>query len=363
MQCQHTNRSFYLEVRNEMDTKNMRNTLKPYNTFGLDVSVNKLVTAHSPEELLKAWQNANGTALILGEGSNILFLEDFKGTVILNRIMGLQVEDQKDAWLLHVSAGENWHNLVEYTLEHNMPGLENLAMIPGCAGSAPIQNIGAYGVEFKQVCQYVDCIELETGKAIRLNNEECQFGYRDSIFKHEYKNVYAITGIGLLLPKKWTPILFYGDLASIPTESITPKKVFDLICHMRLTKLPDPKVVGNAGSFFKNPIISQEAGESFLAEHPTAPKYKQGDGSVKLAAGWLIDQCGLKGYTIGGASVHDKQALVIVNQGNATSDNVVDVARFVRNTVGEKFHIWLEPEVRFIGQYGEVDALEILEQN
>ncbi|KAJ2938857.1 hypothetical protein O0L34_g18486 [Tuta absoluta] len=339
----------------------MRNTLQPYNTFGLNLYASKIVTANTPEELLQAWQNAEGTALILGEGSNILLLEDFKGTVILNRIMYLQVEDQKDAWLLHVGAGENWHKLVEYTLDHNMPGLENLALILGCAGSAPIQNIGAYGVEFKQVCQYVDCIELESGKDIRLDNEECQFEYRDSIFKHEYKNAYAITGIGLLLPKKWTPILSYGDLNSLPTKSVTPKEVFETVCNMRRAKLPDPKVLGNAGSFFKNPVISPEKAETFLNNHPTAPSYRQKDGSTKLAAGWLIDQCGLKGNAIGSASVHDKQALVIVNKGNATSDNVVDVARFVRNTVGEKFDIWLEPEVRFIGRYGEVDALEILQ--
>ena len=194
-----------------------------------------------------------------------------------------------------------------------MPGLENLALIPGCAGSSPIQNIGAYGVELQRVCEYVDCIELETGRKQRLSAAECRFGYRDSIFKHEYQDRYAIVAIGLSLAKTWQPVLSYGDLTRLDPQTVTPQQVFDAVCHMRMTKLPDPKINGNAGSFFKNPIVSAQVAEALLAQFPHAPHYPQANGSVKLAAGWLIDQCELKGQRIGGAAVHRQQALVLIN--------------------------------------------------
>lgn len=341
----------------------MNLSLKPWNTFAIERKAARIICAESASQLLSAWQQANTEnlpVLILGEGSNVLFLEDYSGVVLINRIRGIQVEEQSDAWHLHVGAGENWHSLVKFTLENDMPGLENLALIPGCAGSSPIQNIGAYGVELQRVCEYVDCIELATGAAKRLSAKECQFGYRDSIFKHEYQDRYVIVAIGLKLMKEWDPVLTYGDLARLDPQTVTPKQVFEAVCHMRMTKLPDPKVNGNAGSFFKNPVVSSQTAEKLLSEFPAAPHYPQADGRVKLAAGWLIDQCQLKGKSMGGAMVHRQQALVLINENNATSEDVVALAHYVRQQVGSKFDVWLEPEVRFIGQRGEVNAVEVI---
>lgn len=341
----------------------MNHSLKPWNTFGIQRNASHIVRADSAQQLLDAWTSATASqqpVLILGEGSNVLFLEDFAGTVIVNRIMGIDIHESDESWNLHVGAGENWHHLVQFTLEKGMAGLENLALIPGCAGSSPIQNIGAYGIELKHVCEYVDCIELETGKASRLTAEECRFGYRDSIFKHEYQDRFAIVAVGLRLAKRWQPILTYGDLTRLDPETVTPVQVFDAVCHMRMTKLPDPKVNGNAGSFFKNPVISRETADILLNAWPNAPHYPQENGTVKLAAGWLIDQCQLKGAVKGGAAVHRQQALVLINENAATSDDVVQLAHYVRQRVGEKFNVWLEPEVRFIGRTGEVSAVETI---
>lgn len=341
----------------------MNHSLKAWNTFGIEQRANEIVCVENEQQLLNAWQSANALrqpVLILGEGSNVLFLDTFCGTVIINRIKGIEVTEQSDAWHLHVGAGENWHQLVQHTLQNDMPGLENLALIPGCVGSSPIQNIGAYGVELQRVCDYVDCVELATGKAQRLSAAECQFGYRDSIFKHDYQDRFAIVAVGLRLMKEWQPVLTYGDLTRLDPATVTPRQVFDSVCHMRMTKLPDPKVNGNAGSFFKNPVVTADVAQALLSQFPNAPHYPQADGAVKLAAGWLIDQCQLKGTEIGGAAVHRQQALVLINANNVTSDDVVQLAHLVRTKVGKKFNVWLEPEVRFIGQTGEVNAVEII---
>lgn len=341
----------------------MNHSLKPWNTFGIDRNAKNIVCAENEQQLLSAWQHATAEkqpVLILGEGSNVLFLGDYAGTVIINRIKGIEVTESSEAWHVCVGAGENWHELVRFTLDNGMPGLENLALIPGCAGSSPIQNIGAYGIELQQVCEFVDCIELATGKRQRLSAQECRFGYRDSIFKHEYQNRFAIVAVGLRLAKTWSPILTYGDLTRLNPLTVTPREVFDSVCHMRMTKLPDPRVNGNAGSFFKNPVVSREHAETLLALFPHAPHYPQRDGSIKLAAGWLIDQCRLKGYILGGAAVHQQQALVLINQNNASSEDIVALAHHVRMQVGEKFNVWLEPEVRFMGPTGEVNAVEVI---
>lgn len=341
----------------------MNHSLKPWNTFGIDRRAKNIVRAENKQQLLDAWQGAvseGQPVLILGEGSNVLFLDDYAGTVILNRIMGIDITEKDDAWHLHVGAGENWHELVQFTLDKGITGLENLALIPGCVGSSPIQNIGAYGVELQQVCDYVDCIELESGKEKRLSAQACCFGYRDSIFKHEYQDRYAIVGVGLRLTKSWQPVLTYGDLTRLDPATATSHDIFTSVCHMRMTKLPDPKVNGNAGSFFKNPVVSAEQAQALLALFPSAPHYPQADGSVKLAAGWLIDRCQLKGMAVGGAAVHRQQALVLVNIDNAVSDDVVQLAHYVRQQVGAKFDVWLEPEVRFIGARGEVNAVETI---
>jgi len=341
----------------------MSTSLKPFNTFGIQANASRIVIAQTVQQLNEAWNEAvllQKPVLILGEGSNVLFLEDFIGTVIVTRIAGIEVTEKDDAWYLHVGAGENWHHLVEYTLQQGMPGLENLALIPGCVGSSPIQNIGAYGIELKNVCAYVDCVDLRSGELHRLDNKQCQFGYRDSIFKHDYQNNYAITAVGLRLTKLWQPVLTYGDLTRFDPATVTPQEVFDAVCHMRTTKLPDPRVNGNAGSFFKNPVITAEQAAKLLSEFSNMPHYSQADGSIKLAAGWLIDRCELKGYQLGGAAVHRQQALVLINEANATSQDIVKLAHYIRQRVGEKFNVWLEPEVRFIGAKGEVSAVETI---
>ena len=246
--------------------------------------------------------------------------------------------------------GENWHQLVEWSLSQGIDGLENLALIPGCAGSAPIQNIGAYGVEFKDVCDYVDVLNLNTGEQFRLQANECEFGYRESIFKHRYAQGYVITAVGLKLAKNWQPILKYGSLVNFDPQTVTAKQVFDEVCHIRRSKLPDPKEFGNAGSFFKNPVVSAEQFAKIQKQVENLPHFPQLDGSVKLAAGWLIDQCHLKGFQIGGAAVHQQQALVLINKGNATGQDVVKLAHHIRQTVADKFGVYLQPEVRFMAQ-------------
>jgi len=338
-------------------------SLKPFNTFNLDVHARHIVVAETPVELIDAWQTSQQPpqpVLLLGEGSNILFLEDFQGTVIVNRLKGIKVEESGSAWHLHIGAGENWHKLVQYTLTNGFFGLENLALIPGCVGSAPIQNIGAYGVELKNVCEYVDVLALATGEVRRLSAEECQFGYRDSIFKHQYQSGYAIVAVGLILKKHWVPITIYGDLSKLDVATVTPQQIFDAVCHMRSSKLPNPDVTGNAGSFFKNPLVDAGQARSLEKNYPDIPLYLQADGKVKLAAAWLIDCCDLKGFSVGGAAVHRQQALVLINQEQATSSDIVALAHEVRQRVGRKFDVWLEPEVRFIGACGEKDAVGVI---
>lgn len=338
-------------------------SLQAFNTFGLRVKAHQIETANNKDELCTYWQNAHEKrlpTLILGGGSNVLFTEDFNGIVIRNCIAGIEITEDEQYWSVHVGAGECWHALIEYLLEKNIYGLENLALIPGNVGSAPIQNIGAYGKELKDVCAYVDIVELSTGNINRLTNEECEFGYRDSIFKHHYQQGFAIIAVGLLLSKKWEPILTYGDLSKLSLETVTPKDVFESVCLMRTSKLPDPKITGNAGSFFKNPIVDIRIAQQLKTEYPFCPQYVQRDG-VKIAAGWLIDQCGLKGHQIGGAAVHTKQALVLINkEGTATGEDIVNLAAYIRQKVSERFGVKLEPEVRFIGQYGEINAVDAI---
>ncbi|AUX95120.1 UDP-N-acetylmuramate dehydrogenase [Mixta gaviniae] len=338
-------------------------SLKTLHTFAIDTAAHKVVIAESPQQIVAAWQECqqrNLPFLLLGEGSNVLFLEAYNGIVVINRIKGITVSEDDHVWRLRVGAGENWHALVTFTLQQGIGGLENLALIPGCVGSAPIQNIGAYGVEMKDVCEWVDVLDLNSGNVTRLTAAQCQFGYRDSIFKHQLQHGHAIVAVGFILPKQWQPVMSYGDLTRLDPATVTPQQIFDAVCHMRRSKLPDPALTGNAGSFFKNPVVSAEQAASLLAAFPQAPHYPQSSGEVKLAAGWLIDQCQLKGYRIGGAAVHQQQALVLINLEQATAEDVVALAHAIRQRVGEKFNVWLEPEVRFIGAEGEEDAVEVI---
>lgn len=330
------------------------------NTFGIDVHAQCLVAVHTELELVTLWKRAfaqHQPVLVLGSGSNVLFLENFAGTVLLNRICGITIAEDTDAWQLHIGAGEVWHDLVNFCLDRQMPGLENLALIPGCVGSAPVQNIGAYGVELQQFCEYVDVIELKTGVKFRLNAIQCKFGFRESIFKHELREYHAIVAVGLRLKKAWQPTLNYGDLKYLDAQRITSRQIYDAVCAIRRSKLPNPAVLGNAGSFFKNPIISAAEADHLLRRYPNASHYQQSDGRIKVAAGWLIEQCGLKGYKLGNAAVYDHHALVLINSGNASDREIAALANHIRQQVANRFKIWLEPEVRFIANGGEVDVI------
>lgn len=304
--------------------------------------------------------------LVIGGGSNVLFVEQYIGPVILNDIKGVILCERADAWHLHVGSGESWHDFVTYTIREGMYGLENLALIPGTVGAAPIQNIGAYGVELKEFCEYVEVLDTEALILTRYTREECQFGYRDSIFKRAASKKLIITGVGFCLPKNWRPVLTYGELSKLEPRKVTAEQIYDLVIKTRKEKLPDPSVVGNAGSFFKNPIVPKAVLVSLLEKHPNLPHYPineaNQEGFVKLAAGWLIDQCGLKGTEFQGAQVHENQALVLINAGNATGKDVAYLAKKIQNSVKERFNIKLEPEVRFIGRNGEVNALKYLDK-
>ena len=338
-------------------------SLAPFHTFHLDVDAELIIEANSADDLLSIWQNEAYQALpklLLGQGSNMLFTEPYHGVVVLNRIQGIEVKEDNEGFHLHVGAGEDWHRFVEWTVDNGMPGLENLALIPGCVGSSPIQNIGAYGLELKDVCEYVDVLDLETGEQQRLSAVDCQFGYRDSIFKHALKSNKAIIAVGFFLNKQWMPRLSYGPLASLDSTSVSAREIFEAVCAIRQQKLPNPDEIGNAGSFFKNPIISVAERDALLARYPNMPSYSVSDSQCKLAAGWLIDQAGLKGYQVGGAQVHREQALVLTNTGNATANDMTALAAHVVQTVDTQFGVELEHEVRFMAAKEETCLAKVV---
>ena len=341
-------------------------SLKEFNSFNIDANAARLFHLSNENQLselvsfVNQEKESDHPVLILGGGSNILFCEDFNGLVIKVELSGVEISETADHFHLKVGAGENWHDLVERCTKQNIRGLENLALIPGVVGAAPVQNIGAYGVEFEQVCESVEMIDLNSGKKGHLTNEECDFAYRHSIFKTDQMANTLITSVTLKLPKNWIPQNSYGPLKALG-ENVTAEQIFTQVCQTRMEKLPDPTVLGNAGSFFKNPIINQLELNALLKDHPAVPNYPQENGDVKLAAGWLIDQANLKGFQIGGAAVHQLQALVLINKENAIADDVLKLAWHVRETVNQKFGVQLEHEVRFMNKHGETNlAKEML---
>jgi len=335
--------------------------LKPFHTFAIDVTCEYLVIVNSLEELSFIYRNPewkNLPKLLLGKGSNVLFSQHFCGVVIINRLCGIDVSETDEYWHLHVNGGEDWPDFVKWSLDNSYDGLENLGLIPGCAGSAPIQNIGAYGVEFKDVCEYVEVLNIETLAVSKMDNHHCRFGYRDSVFKKELKGKVAIIAVGIKLPKIWNPVVHYGGLKAIPNDERTAKRIFLEVCRTRMNKLPDPCIFGNAGSFFKNPIISKVQFNKLKARYSDVVAYSTENG-MKVAAGWLIDHCGLKGEMVGGAMVHQEQALVLMNYNNATSDDIIELAMQVRTFVFDKYQILLEHEVRFFNSVEET-SLDIM---
>ncbi|MDX2320552.1 MAG: UDP-N-acetylmuramate dehydrogenase [Moritella sp.] len=332
--------------------------LKPYTSFGVNAYAAQFVTVTTLTQLKLALAIPTPQRVILGGGSNLLFCADFAGLVIRICLTGISVNESADDTVsLHVAAGENWHEFVQWTLAQGYDGLENLALIPGVIGAAPVQNIGAYGVELKDFCDYVDVLDSETLTVRRYTPEECQFGYRDSIFKHELKDSAVITAVGIKLAKAWVAKINYGPLANLG-KNPSALTIFKQVCLTRQQKLPDPNKLGNAGSFFKNPIINKARFNAIVAKHPSMPHYPAGE-NIKLAAGWLIDQCELKGYQLGGAQVHTEQALVIVNTGLATAADIVALAKHIQTTVQTRFGVELHHEVRFMGQHGETSLAEV----
>ena len=327
-------------------------SLKPYNTFGLPAVVQTLVRIASDADVRRVVDDpVLGLApkFILGGGSNIVLTRDMPQVVLKVEVRGRRVvEERADAWVVEAGAGEPWHDFVAWTLDQGLPGLENLALIPGTVGASPVQNIGAYGIELKDRFESLDGVDLLTGRSVTLDAAFCAFGYRDSVFKHSLAGRVVITRVRFRLPKPWQPVLGYLEIERKMAEHGVARpearQVFDWICAVRRAKLPDPAVVGNAGSFFKNPVVTPEQCRDIIGRDPEIVHYPMPDGTMKLAAGWMIDACGWKGKTVGKAGVYEKQALVLVNRGGAIGSEVMLLAKAIQESVYGRFGIRLEPE-------------------
>ena len=337
--------------------------LQPCNTLHIVAKAHALVRIASPSDvqtLLASPEWGPAPKFVLGGGSNIVLTGDVKPLVLKIEIRGRRVvQETARATIVEAGAGENWHDFVTWTLQQGYPGLENMALIPGTVGASPVQNVGAYGVELQDRFESLDAIDLETGQIFTLNAAQCGFGYRDSVFKHASQpggntqrlglaGRALITHVRFSLPKPWAPVLGYADLerkmAESDTRHPTAQQIYQWVCEIRRAKLPDPDVIGNVGSFFKNPTVSPEQCADIIARDPKIVYYHLADGSVKLAAGWLIDACGWRGKSVGHAGVYEKQALVLVNRGGATGGEVMTLAGAIQTSVYERFGIRLEPE-------------------
>jgi len=335
-------------------------SLKAFNTFGIDSTAQYFVEVSSAvqlQELLREDQWKRTPKLILGGGSNLLFTSHFEGLVIKVGIGGIEVvvENQEEVWI-NVGAGENWHQLVVHCIEQGWGGIENLSLIPGTVGAAPMQNIGAYGVEIKDVFESLQAVQISSGKVRGFTAEDCKFGYRESVFKNIYKGQFIITSVVLKLSKRPVINTSYGAIEEVLTERLgenaleqaSIRDVSDAVIHIRQSKLPDPTEIGNAGSFFKNPIVSAAQYESLKQKYQKVPGYPLSETEVKVPAGWLIEQAGWKGKRFGDVGVHDRQALVLVNHGGATGEAVKKLAYDIQQSVQEKFGVLIQPEVNIV---------------
>jgi len=331
--------------------------LKKHHTFGTEATAKYYFEFTETEDLAgflatnKDWPNWQ--LLILGEGSNLLFVNDFHGLIINPNIPGIRIvhEDRNNIWL-EVGAGVVWDDLVEYAVFNNWGGIENLSLIPGKVGAAAVQNIGAYGMEIQHRIESVTGFDLESQTEYTMDVADCQYAYRDSIFKNQLKNSFIITSVSFKLDKFPEFILNYGDVKTETEKlgAVNLRNIRRAVIAIRESKLPDPKVFGNAGSFFKNPIVKTSGADQLLATYPNMPHYPAPEKMSKLAAGWLIEQCGWKGFRRGDAGVHEKQALVLVNYGNATGKEIYDLSEEIKQSVQEKFGVELEREVNVIGE-------------
>lgn len=329
-------------------------SLKDYNSFGLDYKADCLITVKSQEEAFELFKNRflfKKPIHILGGGSNILLTKDFHGTIIRTEIKGIEIgEQQQDYVLISSGAGENWDELVEWTVNKNFGGLENLSLIPGMVGATPVQNIGAYGAEVKDTIEKVRAVSTEDGSIREFSKEQCLFGYRESIFKNELKGKYLVINVTFRLLTNPSMNTIYGSLReeAAKTGPLSLKTLRQAVINIRRSKLPDPAIIGNAGSFFKNPVIGSAMVESLKLRYPEMPVYKDLPGKTKIAAGWLIEQCGWKGYRKGDAGVHDKQALVLINHGKASGLDIYKLSEEIKQSVYKKFGIDLEREVEVL---------------
>lgn len=321
-----------------------------HNTFHIPATADRYVEYTSVEELQDIIPTLQSRPFLhIGGGSNLLFTRNYEGTIIHSRILGAEtVEEDADTIQLRVGSGEVWDDFVAHCVSHGWYGAENLSLIPGEVGASAVQNIGAYGVEAKALIDEVECIDLVTGEWRVFNNSQCNYAYRSSIFKHEMKGRYAVVYVDYRLSKHFRPKLEYGNLSTyLEGKDVTPATVRQAIIDIRRSKLPDPEVLGNAGSFFMNPVVSIEKYEEIRREYPDVPHYDVPDG-VKIPAGWLIEQCGWKGKALGRAAVHDRQALVLVNLGGATGAEVLHLCHTIQSEVSRQFGIDINPEVNVI---------------
>jgi len=331
-------------------------SLKRYNTFGVDYNAKYFVEINYKNDLIKLHQKKlfkQEKKLVLSGGSNILFTKDYDGIVIKNNIKGQKViNEDKDFIFLKIGAGECWHEVVMKCVKNNWGGIENLSLIPGNSGTAPMQNIGAYGVEIKETFINLEAFDISTGKIINFNKKQCEFDYRESVFKNEKKDKFIIINITLRLNKNPKVNIEYGDIKkTLSRKNIknpTIKDVSDAVIEIRQSKLPDPKIIGNSGSFFKNPIVSNHFLKKTLYNHPDIVHYKISDNKSKIAAGWLIEKAGWKGVTKKNYGVHKNQALVLVNYGGAHGKEIFELSRLIIEDVKSKFGITLEREVNII---------------
>jgi len=331
-------------------------SLRPYNSFGLPAVAHTLVRTASDADVRRVVDHptlGRAPKFVLGGGSNIVLTRDMPQVVLKVEVKGLRlVEQRDDAWIIEAGAGESWHELVMWSLGQGFAGLENLALIPGTVGGSPVQNIGAYGIELKDRFESLDAVDLRTGLTVTLGREICEFGYRDSVFKRSLAGLMVITRVRFRLPRPWQPVLGYLELErklaelrlSDPAAQPTAQQVARWVIDIRRAKLPDPALIGNAGSFFKNPVVTSEQCRDIIGRDPEIVHYPMPDGSVKLAAGWMIDACGWKGKSVGEAAVYEKHSLVLVNRGSAIGSEVMTLARAIQESVYGRFGIRLETE-------------------
>ena len=328
-------------------------SLKDFNTFGIDVSARYFTSFSMVDELIESLEISNArhlNFLVIGGGSNILFTKSFDGLIIKNELSGIElIKEDEEHYFVKAAAGVVWHQFVLHCIQKNYAGIENLSLIPGCVGAAPLQNIGAYGIELKDVFYELQALNIASKKIETFTLNDCAFGYRESVFKNELKGNYIILNVTFKLNKKPVYNIQYGaietELAKMNCTSLSIKNISDAIINIRSLKLPNPKEIGNAGSFFKNPVINEDVYTKLIEANPQMPVYLNDNKQYKLAAGWLIEQCGLKGYRKNDAGCHIKQALVLVNYGSATGKEIFDLSSEVIQRVFEKFGIQLEREV------------------